>query len=139
MDPRSAGRAILRDVGVGAIERSSSLLRLLAAAFGREEPSRLRLAVREIGLGPDIDPGRVRVLARELAAWDSVRKPPDQLAEVLRLTTTGDAEPVWLSALSGLGQQAGRQLERLWQFERPPEPVRETIRTLDVGGVPGAV
>lgn len=113
-----------------AVASSTALLRLLAAALGGEEPERLREAVDGIGLPYDDDPTRVRVLAAALADWDRSQTPPGSLAGAVGLTVEpGTAlEQVWLTALSGLGVEAGRYLGPLWDLGPPPPAVLDAIR-----------
>ncbi len=124
-------RGLLRRIAPDAIEKNTALPRLLAAAFGREEPSRLRQAARVVGLGPDPSPGLAQSLAGAITQWDSDRD--GALASEVGVTRfDDDPEDAWRSAFSGLEEGDGRLVEQLWQVERPPEPVREAIRALYV-------
>jgi GTPase SAR1 family protein len=125
-------RGFLNRIAPDAVERNTALLRLLAAGFGSEEPSRLHKAARVIGLGADEVPQLSRALARAIADWDSETKDSSLATQVGLTVRDDDPENTWLSALSGLGTEGGRLLDRLWKIERPPEPVREAIRVLYV-------
>lgn len=115
-----------------AVDSNTALHRLLAAALGGEEPERLREAVDRIGLPYDDDPARMRALAAALADWDRSQTPPGSLAGAVGLTVEPDAEVehTWVTALSGLGVEAGRYLGALWDIAPPPPAVLEAIRAL---------
>jgi hypothetical protein len=105
-------------------------VRLLAAAFGREEPERIREAVRQVGLGHDEDSARVQAVIAALAAWDASMPEPGSLAkQYLRLENTEPESIVraW-TALAGLGTDAGLLLDLLWRQITPPEDVCERLR-----------
>jgi hypothetical protein len=123
-----------------AVTSNTALVRLLAAALGREEPGRIREAVRLVGLGHDEDTERVNALVAELAAWDAAGSEPGQLARASGLqvadATKEDITRAW-TALAGLGTDAGLLLDRLWNTAAPPERVREALRMIYVWwGVP---
>jgi cellulose synthase operon protein C len=156
MNTRERGRldteATRWSLGLGArvlIQRSdnidgdTALLRLLAAALGRDEPERLEAAVRDIGLGREEDPRRVSELVAALTAWDVAQSPPGRLARGLHLRVDSEKrsaiERAWTSGVSGLGTDAGPLLGRLWDLEPPPEPVLEATRMIYLWwGVPTA-
>jgi hypothetical protein len=109
-----------------------AVVRLLAAALGRDEPERIRTAVRHVGLGFDEDAERVKALAGAIAAWDAAGPEPGSLARAAGLRPRGDGleelTAAW-SAISGLGTQAGPLLDRVWSAG-PPEEVREAFRRI---------
>jgi hypothetical protein len=112
---------------------STALVRLMGAALGRDEPTRLLAAVRLVGLGEEEDATRVDALISELVAWDSGGPEPGALARSLGLRPDPD-DPLavahaW-SAVSGLGTDAGLLLSRLWVPTPPPERVREAMRMI---------
>lgn len=110
---------------------SSALVRLLAAALGREDPERLLDAAGRIGLGHDEDPARVDKLIRAIEDWDLKQKPPGALARAcLPQVSTEPAARQWSFALSGTGTSSAAVLQDLWSLQRPPVPVREALREL---------
>jgi hypothetical protein len=129
-------RAFLQRSDPRSVETSTALLRLLAAAFGREEPERIREAVRQIGFGHEEDPQRVQALVAALADWDSAQPDPGSLARMSGLQVDPDApngiEGAWRAGVAGLGTEAGPLLDRLWTSEQPPAAVREAMRSIYV-------
>jgi hypothetical protein len=129
-------RALMQRGDPRSIVSNTALLRLLAGALGREEPERIREAVRRIGLGHDEDRGRVQALTNAIAAWDASKPERGHLARMAGLQVDEAApdgmKSAWTSGLAGLGADAGLLLDRLWSLESPPEPVREAIRMLYV-------
>ena len=126
-------RALLQRSDPRRIGINTALLRLLAAALGREEPERIQEAVRRIGLGHEEDPQRVQSLVKAIATWDAAQPEPGRLARMsgLRLDPShpDPIERAW-TAVAGLGTDAGLLLDRLWTAQAPPEPVREAIRLI---------
>jgi hypothetical protein len=122
-------RALLARLPPADVADNTALVKLLAATLGRDQLTLLRFAVGTIGLGPDEDPTRVHRLAAAIDDWDRARRPPGRLARAAGLGTT---EPVgtstWISALAGLGDEAGSRLDSMWTVEEPPPPVREALR-----------
>jgi hypothetical protein len=115
------------------LDANTGLLRLLAAAFGREEPDRIREAVRRVGVGHKEDPVRVQTLTAALAAWDASQLEPGSLAKRASLRLDGNDPDAILRAwrgLAGLGTDAGNVLDRLWRQVTPPESVREALRAI---------
>jgi cellulose synthase operon protein C len=129
-------RALMQRSNPRSISANTALVRLLAAALGREEPERLEEAVRRIGLGHEEDPERVQALVAAIAAWDAAQSEPGRLARMsgLRLDKTAPdgIELAWAAGVAGLGTDAGLMLARLWKAAPPPEPVREAIRMIYV-------
>jgi hypothetical protein len=123
-------RTLLGLLPVGTAEGDTALLRLLAATLGRDEPSLLKRAVPAVGLGEQVDGELLRNLARAMAAWDQDRENPGSLARLVGLdtSTAGSAERVWVTALTGMGPEAGYTIDRLWETEEPPREVREALR-----------
>ena len=128
-------RALLQRSRPRAVTSNTAMVRLLAAALGREEPGRIREAVRLVGLGHDEDTERVNALVAELAAWDAAGSEPGQLARASGLqvadATREDITRAW-TALAGLGTDAGLLLDRVWNTAAPPERVREALRMIYV-------
>jgi hypothetical protein len=123
-------RTLLGLLPVGTAEGDTALLRLLAATLGRDEPSLLKRAVPAVGLGDQVDGELLRNLARAMAAWDQDRENPGSLARLVGLdtSTAGSAERVWVTALTGMGPEAGYTIDRLWETEEPPREVVEALR-----------
>jgi len=123
-------RALLQRTRTAA--PSTAVVRLLAAALGREEPERIREAARLVGLGHDEDTKRVNALVAQLAAWDAAGSEPGRLARISGLRVTGTSKEkitrAW-TALAGLGTDAGLLLDRVWNAA-PPERVREALRMI---------
>lgn len=112
------------------VDANSALTRLLAAALGREEPDRIRRAVREIGLGHQENHRRVRVFIEALEAWTQEQPDPTRLARLADLPTDPDDSASSWIGLAGLGIDAGYLLSRLWDVEPFPSHVREALRML---------
>lgn len=115
------------------LDANTALVRLLAAAFGREEPDRIREAVRRVGVGHREDPVRVQTLTLALAAWDASQPEPGSLAKRANFRLDGNDPDAILRAwrgLAGLGTDAGIVLDRLWRQVTPPESVREALRAI---------
>jgi AAA ATPase domain/Effector-associated domain 1 len=126
-------RALMQRIDPSELDGNTALVRLLAAAFGREEPDRIREAVRRVGVGHREDPVRVQTLTSALAAWDSSLPEPGSLAKRATLRLEGDDPDAILHAwraLAGLGTDAGIVLDRLWRQVTPPESVREALRAI---------
>jgi hypothetical protein len=128
-----AARALMQRIDTPELDANTALVRLLAAAFGREEPDRIREAVRRVGVGHREDPVRVQTLTSALAAWDASLPEPGSLAKRANLRLDGN-DPDAISrawrALAGLGTDAGNVLDRLWRQVTPPESVREALRAI---------
>lgn len=126
-------RALIQRYGPRKVTQHTALVRLLAAALGREEPERLQEAVRVVGLGHEEDLRRVHAIVAAIADWDLAQESPGRLAQKLGLRPlTFDREGLegaW-TTLTGLGTDAGFLLDRLWRLEYPPERVREAIRAV---------
>ncbi|SNY45155.1 AAA family ATPase [Paractinoplanes atraurantiacus] len=122
-------RALLQRLHDRGDRLGSALLRLLAAALGRDDPDRVIQAAAVVGLGHDEDPQRVRKLIDAVVAWDRAQEPPGALARAIVLSrrTYDDLGDAWTYALAGTGTDAGPVLEQLWQ-RQPPPPVREALR-----------
>jgi hypothetical protein len=129
-------RALLQRSDPRRVATSTALVRLLAAAFGRDEPERIQEAVRRVGLGHEEDPLRVQALVAALADWDSEQLDPGRLARTsgfqVDVAAPNGIEDAWRAAVAGLGAQAGPVLDRLWTWEQPPESVREAMRSIYV-------
>jgi hypothetical protein len=129
-------RALLQRSDPRSVATNTALVRLLAAAFGRDEPERLQEAVRRIGLGHEEDPLRVQALVTALADWDSEQPDPGRLARMsgfqVDVAAPNGIEDAWQAAVAGLGASAGPTLDRLWTLEQPPERVREAMRSIYV-------
>ena len=124
-------RALLARVPSAEIAEGTALIKLLAATLGRDQPTLVRAAAIQVGLGPDEDPVRLRRLAAAVAKWDRDQDAPGRLARVLGIGTAGPVnESTWVSALSGLGPEAGQRIDKLWETEPPPYHVREALRAL---------
>jgi hypothetical protein len=112
---------------------NTAMLRLVAAAFGKEEPERLQFAARLIGLGHEEDPRRVQPLIHALAKWDAEQVEAGRLARAVGLRVEGtdlpDLEQTW-GALAGLGIDAGILLDKLLTAEVAPVHVREALRMI---------
>jgi len=125
---------VLMQRSAASLDTNTGLLRLLAAALGRDEPERIRAAVRRIGLGRAQDVRRVADLVGAVAAWDREQPEPGQLARGCNLRLDprypDHIERAWRGGLSGTGTGAAALLERLWGQAAPPEPVREAIRAV---------
>jgi hypothetical protein len=125
-------RALMQRMDQRELSTNTALIRLLAAALGRDEPDRIRAALLPVGLGHDEDPLRVQALVTALADWDASGSKPGSLARrYLRLDGEG-YEAIFRAwtALRGLGTDAGTVLEQLWRFETPPDAVREALRAI---------
>jgi hypothetical protein len=123
-------RALLQRSDPKRLSGSSALARLLAAALGREEPERIRQAVRRIGLGHEANPLRVQAVVSALAAWDAAQPEPGRLARLAGLAaSSADPTQAW-AALAFTDTEAGPLLDRLWRAESFPAPVREALREL---------
>jgi hypothetical protein len=126
-------RVLLQRIGAQKVQANSALVRLLAAALGRDEPELLQDAVRRVGLGHEEDPTRVRALIGALADWDREQPEPGRLARMSGLlwipTDPDPARRAW-TAVAGLGTDAGLLLDRLWFVQEPPPPVREALRMI---------
>jgi tetratricopeptide (TPR) repeat protein len=127
-------RSLLQRANQYALAASTALTRLLAAALGEGDPERIREAARVVGLGHEEDRFLVGQLIGAIAAWDAGQSTPGALAARLKLRVNGrDAaslEATWWSALSGLGTEAGRMLDRLWRVQAPPPPVLAALREI---------
>ena len=124
-------RALLARVRSAKVAEDTALIKLLAATLGRDQPTLVRIAAVQVGLGPDEDPVRLRQLAAAIAEWDRNQDDPGRLARVLGIGAAGPVdESTWVSALSGLGPEAGQRLDKLWETEQPPYDVREALRAL---------
>jgi hypothetical protein len=126
-------RALMQRIDSPELDANTALVRLLAAAFGREEPDRIRDAVRRIGVGHREDPVRVQTLTSALAAWDASQPEPGSLAKRASLRLDGPDPDAILRAwrgLAGLGTDAGNVLDRIWRQVTPPESVREALRAI---------
>lgn len=126
-------RALMQRIDASELDGNTALVRLLAAAFGREEPDRIREAVRRVGVGHREDAVRVQTLTSALAAWDSSLPEPGSLAKRANFRLDGDDPDAILRAwrgLAGLGTDAGNVLDRLWRQVTPPESVREGLRAI---------
>jgi hypothetical protein len=126
-------RALMQRIEPAELDTDTALVRLLAAAFGREEPDRIREAVQRIGVGHYEDPVRVQALTSALAAWDASLPEPGSLAKRATLRLESNEPDAILRAwksLAGLGTDAGIVLDRLWRQVSPPESVREALRAI---------
>lgn len=126
-------RSLMQRSPTRELASSTALARLLAAAFGREEPARLREAVRRVGMGHEDDLVRVGQLAEAFAVWDMSLDPPGVLARGsgLRLESESpDAVRRAWSVLAGLGTDAGTLIDRVWSQATPPLEVRERLREI---------
>ena len=127
-------RSLIQRADPYALTASTALTRLLAAALGDGEPERIREAARTVGLGHEEDPVRVDRLVDAITEWDAGQPNPGTLADALGLRL-GGRDPVtlraaWQSALSGLGTEAGRVLDKLWSLQTPPGPVLAALRAI---------
>jgi len=126
-------RALMQRSDPRELSSNSALPRLLAAALGREEPERIREAVRRVGVGHEEDPVRVQVLVGALADWDAGQPEPGRLARRANLRLEGEdpkaIRRAW-TALTGLGTDAGLVLDQLWRETTPPERVLEALRQI---------
>jgi hypothetical protein len=128
-------RAMLKRLDPADVNFNTALVRLLAATLGRDEPQRVRAAARLLGFGRGESPIRVEEVVRAVAAWDASGPEPGRLAAAQGLTAGPDPESLrlaWRARLAGLGTDAASVLDRLWEFEKPPEPVREALRNVYV-------
>jgi hypothetical protein len=136
-------RDLLRTVGELRVEKNTALVRLLAAAFGRDEPDRLQAAAVRVGLGTEEHPEQVTALARAVAEWDAASPDPgwlardaglpstDEVGSAVTGTDVGALTERWTAGLAGLGAEAGSRLAVLWRAQ-PPEPVTEAMRLIYV-------
>lgn len=127
-------RSLIQRADPYALAANTALTRLLAAALGEGEPERIREAARTVGLGHEEDPVLVNRLVDAIVAWDTAQPTPGALASALQLGVDGrdvaPLHPAWQSALSGLGTEAGRVLERLWSVQTPPAQVLAALRAI---------
>ena len=121
------------------VEASPTLVRLLAAALGHDEPAYLRRALQHVGLGAEANPRLIDDLARELVRWNAATS--GALAGVAGLVLPPTSKS-WRDLISVLGAEAGDALSRLWNAESPPSAVREAMRAFylwwAIPFVPGA-
>jgi len=128
-------RAMLQRLDPASANLNTALVRLLAATLGRDEPQRVRAAARLLGFGRGESPVLVEEVVRAIAAWDADGPEPGRLASALGLKTGPDPESLmraWRARLAGMGTDAAPLLDRLWEYEKPPEPVREALRNVYV-------
>jgi AAA ATPase domain len=128
-------RRMLKRLDPADVNFNTALVRLLAATLGRDEPQRVRAAARLLGFGRGESPVRVEEVVRAVAAWDAAGPDPGRLAAAQGLSTGSDPESLvraWRARLAGLGTDAAPVLDKLWEFEKPPEPVREALRDVYV-------
>ncbi len=126
-------RALLQRVRPDVLRNTTALTRLLAATLGRDEPSLIRAAAREMGLGTTNYSAYVDSLVTAIATWDGQQEHPGSLAAAIGITTDGSAsslERAWYQAIGGLGPQSGTVLDSLWVRGEPPAAVLEPLRTI---------
>ena len=122
-------RSLLARVPPPVIATSTAIIKGLAATLGRDQPTLVLAAAERVGLGPDEDPIRLRRLAAAVTSWDRHQDDPGRLARAVGISGAGPVdEMTWLSALAGLGTEAGTRIGTLWEIEEPPPDVREAVR-----------
>lgn len=119
--PSLAARRRMRILG-GRFETNPTLVRLVAATFGFEEPEYLRLALQRVGL-LETRPELLDRLALEISRWDD-----GSLANAAGVANPGVIE--WRDRISASGLDAGHLLFKLWTTKTPPEPAREAMRAV---------
>jgi hypothetical protein len=108
------------------LQDHEALVRLLGAAFGRDESSYLVRALERVGLGTQASPERIDNLAAALAAWDAAID--KNLASVAGLPSSKIEN--WRDRVSLLGSEASDLLLKLWSIDRPPSAVTEAVRAI---------
>jgi hypothetical protein len=125
-------RALLSRCEPDAVRARTSVVRLLAAALGGDEPRLVLDAVRAVGLGTQTYPSHVWAVARALAAWD-VEPAPGAVARQIGLrmphpATEQDLREAWTAAVDSPHTDVLVSLDRAFAVREPGAEVLAALR-----------